>query len=47
MLQSRKVNDYLEKLRSGAQVEIMAIQVSEAAPAPAAGGGAEQKEEKK
>ncbi len=48
MLQSRKVNDYLEKLRSGAQVEVMAIQVSEAAPTPAAEGGAtEQKEEKK
>ena len=48
MLQSRKVNDYLEKLRSGAQVEVMPIQVSEAAPAPAAEGGAtEQKEEKK
>ena len=51
MLQSRKVNDYLEKLRSGAQVEVMAIEVSEAAPAPAAptaeGGASEQKEEKK
>ena len=43
MLQSRKVNDYLEKLRSGAQVEVMAIKVSEAAPAE--GGAAEQKEE--
>lgn len=48
MLQSRKVNDYLEKLRADAQVEVMAIQVSEAAPAPATEGGAtEQKEEKK
>jgi len=46
MLQSRKVNDYLEKLRADAQVEVMAIQVSEASPAPAAEGGAtEQKEE--
>ena len=48
MLQSRKVNDYLEKLRADAQVEVMPIQVSEAVPAPAAEGGAsEQKEEKK
>ncbi|MFO7642050.1 MAG: peptidylprolyl isomerase [Candidatus Competibacteraceae bacterium] len=48
MLQSRKVNDYLEKLRSGAQVEVMAIEVSAAAPAPAAEGGAsETKEEPK
>ena len=51
MLQSRKVNDYLEKLRSGAQVEVMAIEVSEAAPAPAApaaeGGASETKGEPK
>lgn len=48
MLQSRKVNDYLEKLRADAQVEVMPIQVREAVPAPAAEGGAsEQKEEKK
>ena len=43
MLQSRKVNDYLEQLRSGAEVEVMEIQVSEATPAE--GGAVEQKAE--
>jgi peptidyl-prolyl cis-trans isomerase C len=33
MLQSRMVNDYLEKLKAGAKIEIKAIQVSEAKPA--------------
>jgi peptidyl-prolyl cis-trans isomerase C len=40
MLQSRKVNDYLEQLRSGAEVEVMEIQVSEAEPVPATESGA-------
>ena len=34
MLQSRMVNDYLEKLKSGAKIEVKEIQVSEAKPAP-------------
>ena len=50
MLQSRTVNDYLEKLKSGAKIEVKEIQVSEAAkPAaePAKGAKEEKKEEKK
>jgi peptidyl-prolyl cis-trans isomerase C len=50
MLQSRMVNDYLEKLKSGAKIEIKEIQVSEASPAPEAATTAEKKpakEEKK
>jgi len=50
MLQSRMVNDYLEKLKSGAKIEVKEIQVSEAAkPAqePAKGAKEEKKEEKK
>jgi len=35
MLQSKMVNDYLEKLRSGAKIEVKEIQVSEAKPATA------------
>lgn len=35
MLQSRMVNDYLEKLKSGAKIEVKEIQVSEAKPAAA------------
>jgi hypothetical protein len=31
MLQSKMVNDYLEKLKSGAKIEVKEIQVSEAA----------------
>jgi peptidyl-prolyl cis-trans isomerase C len=33
MLQSQMVNDYLEKLKSGAKIEVKEIQVSEARPA--------------
>lgn len=49
MLQSRMVNDYLEKLRSGAKIEVKEIQTSEAKPAqePAKDVKAEKKEEKK
>lgn len=49
MLQSRMVNDYLEKLKSGAKIEVKEIQVSEA-PKPAAAPAAvvePKKEEKK
>lgn len=48
MLQSKMVNDYLEKLRSGAKIEVKEIQVSEAQPAtdPAAAKD-DAKEEKK
>lgn len=35
MLQSKMVSDYLEKLKSGAQIEIKEIQVSDAKPAAA------------
>ena len=35
MLQSKVVNDYLEKLKSGAKIEVKEIQVSEVKPAPA------------
>ena len=45
MLQSRMVNDYLEKLKAGAKIEIKEIQVSEAKPAAAPAAAA--KEEKK
>lgn len=50
MLQSRMVNDYLEKLKTGAKVEVKEIQVSEAKPAADAAAPAakvEKKEEKK
>ena len=51
MLQSKMVNDYLEKLKSGAKIEVTEIKVSEAkpaAPAPeAAKPAAAAKEEKK
>lgn len=50
MLQSRMVNDYLEKLKSGAKIEVKEIQVSEAAKPvaePAKGAKEEKKEEKK
>ncbi len=43
MLQSRMVNDYLEKLKSGAKIEIKEIQVSEAKPAPEAATTEEKK----
>ncbi len=45
MLQSRMVNDYLEKLKTGAKIEVKEIQVSEAKPAAAP--EAAPKEEKK
>ncbi|MDQ5911710.1 MAG: Peptidylprolyl isomerase [Pseudomonadota bacterium] len=50
MLQSKMVNDYLEKLKSGAKIEVTEIKVSEAkpaAPAPEAAAPAAAKEEKK
>ena len=47
MLQSKMVNDYLEKLKSGAKIEVKEIQVSEAKPAPEAATKEEKKEEKK
>ena len=48
MLQSKLVNDYLEKLKSGAKIEVKEIQVSEAQPtAPKAAAKEEKKEEKK
>lgn len=49
MLQSKMVNDYLEKLKSGAKIEVKEIQVSEAKPAaaPEAAPAPEAKEEKK
>jgi len=50
MLQSRMVNDYLEKLKSGAKIEVKEIQVSEApnpAGEPAKGAKEEKKEDKK
>ena len=49
MLQSKMVNDYLEKLKAGAKVEVKEIQVVEAKPAadatakPAAGAATEEK----
>ncbi|MFO1423719.1 MAG: peptidylprolyl isomerase [Candidatus Competibacteraceae bacterium] len=45
MLQSRMVNDYLEKLKSGAKIEVKEIQTGEAKPAAAP--EAAKKEEKK
>ncbi|HRF44102.1 MAG TPA: peptidylprolyl isomerase [Candidatus Competibacteraceae bacterium] len=47
MLQSKMVNDYLEKLRSGAKIEVKEIQVSEAKPTTAPKAAADAKEEKK
>lgn len=47
MLQSKLVNDYLEKLKSGAKIEVKEIQVSEAKPVPEAAAKEEKKEEKK
>ncbi|HRX70789.1 MAG: peptidylprolyl isomerase [Candidatus Competibacteraceae bacterium] len=47
MLQSKMVNDYLEKLKSGAKIEIKEIQVSEAKPAAAPVAAPVVKEEKK
>lgn len=48
MLQSKLVNDYLEKLKSGAKIEVKDIQASETKPAPeAAAQDAAKKEEKK
>ena len=50
MLQSKMVTDYLEKLKSGAKIEVTEIKVSEAkpaAPAPEAAAPAAAKEEKK
>ena len=49
MLQSKMVNDYLEKLKSGAKIEVKEIQVSEAKPAaaPEAAKPEAAKEEKK
>ncbi|MEI2742505.1 MAG: peptidylprolyl isomerase [Candidatus Competibacter sp.] len=49
MLQSRMVNDYLEKLKTGAKVEVKEIQVSEAKPTAEAAPAAkdEKKEDKK
>ncbi len=48
MLQSKLVNDYLEKLKSGAKIEVKEIQVSEAQPTvPKAAAKEEKKEEKK
>ncbi len=46
MLQSKLVNDYLEKLKAGAKIEVKDIQVSEAKPAPEAAKDS-KKEEKK
>ena len=46
MLQSRMVNDYLEKLKADAKVDVKEIQVSEAAK-PAAEPAKTVKEEKK
>jgi peptidyl-prolyl cis-trans isomerase C len=46
MLQSKLVNDYLEKLKSGAKIEVKEIQVSEVKPAPEAAKDS-KKEEKK
>jgi peptidyl-prolyl cis-trans isomerase C len=46
MLQSKLVNDYLEKLKSGAKIEVKEIQVSEVKPAPEAVKDS-KKEEKK
>ncbi|MDS4041519.1 MAG: peptidylprolyl isomerase [Candidatus Competibacter sp.] len=46
MLQSRMVNDYLEKLKSGAKIEVKEIEVSEAKPAQEPAKEA-KKEEKK
>ena len=43
MLQSRMVNDYLEKLRAGAKIEIKEIQVSATEPAKAEPAKAEKK----
>ncbi len=43
MLQSRMVNDYLEKLRAGAKIEVKEIQVSAAEPAKAEPAKAEKK----
>jgi len=45
MLQSKMLNDYLEKLKSGAKIEVTEIKVSEAKPAAAAKEAV--KEEKK
>ena len=51
MLQSKVVNDYLEKLKSGAKIEVKEIQVSEVKPVPVAAPAADAKagkpEEKK
>ncbi|MCB1921754.1 MAG: peptidylprolyl isomerase [Candidatus Competibacteraceae bacterium] len=47
MLQSKMVNDYLEKLKSGAKIEVKEIQVSETKPAAAPEAAPAVKEEKK
>ena len=46
MLQSRMVNDYLEKLKAGAKIEVKEIQVSEAKPAAAPAAAAKEEEKK-
>jgi len=47
MLQSKVVNDYLEKLKSGAKIEVKEIQVSEVKPAPVAAPAPVAKPEEK
>ena len=47
MLQSKMVNDYLEKLKSGAKIEVTEIQVTAVKPAAEAAAKEEKKEEKK
>ena len=46
MLQSKVVNDYLEKLKSGAKIEVKEIQIVEAKPAPAAAKDSKPEEKK-
>jgi peptidyl-prolyl cis-trans isomerase C len=43
MLQSKMVNDYLEKLKSGAKIEVKEIQVSEVKPAATPEAAKEEK----
>ena len=47
MLQSKMLNDYLEKLKSAAKVEVSEIKVTDAKPAAAEPAKTEKKEEKK
>ena len=46
MLQSKVVNDYLEKLKSGAKIEVKEIQIVEAKPAPTAAKDSKPEEKK-